>query len=69
MDITSLSLMLAVLLAWSLVTVALDTGGFKVRRHHPRHQSSGLASDKALTSLGNTSRAGAFCSRLPCLVV
>jgi len=37
MDITSLSLILAVLFGLWLVTVALATGTFKVRRHHPRH--------------------------------
>lgn len=33
-----LSLILAVLAAWWLVTVAVATGAFKVRRHHPHHQ-------------------------------
>ncbi|MFZ0897815.1 MAG: hypothetical protein WBP65_24715 [Candidatus Sulfotelmatobacter sp.] len=37
MDMTSLSLILAVLFAWWLVTVALATGAFKVRRHHLHH--------------------------------
>jgi uncharacterized MAPEG superfamily protein len=31
------SVIIAVLAAWWLGTVALATGGFKVRRHHPRH--------------------------------
>jgi heme/copper-type cytochrome/quinol oxidase subunit 2 len=33
----TLSLIIAVLVAWWLVTVALATGAFKVRRHRPRH--------------------------------
>ena len=33
----TLSLIIAVLAAWWLVTVALATGAFKVRRHHPHH--------------------------------
>ena len=33
----TLSLTIAVLAAWWLVTVALATGVFKVRRHHPQH--------------------------------
>jgi hypothetical protein len=36
MDIASLSLILAVLFGWWLVTVAL-AGAFRVRRHHPHH--------------------------------
>lgn len=36
-DITSLPLILAILFGWWLATVALATGVFKVRRHHPRH--------------------------------
>ncbi len=31
------SLVIAILVAWWLVTVALATGAFKVRRHHPQH--------------------------------
>ena len=32
----TLSLVIAVLAAWWLVTVALATGAFKVRRQHPQ---------------------------------
>jgi len=37
MDITSLSLILAVLFGCWLVTVALATGPFKVGRYHSHH--------------------------------
>ncbi len=37
MDITSLSLILAVLVGWWLFTVAIATGAFKIRRHHSHH--------------------------------
>ena len=33
----ALSLIIAVLVGWWLVTFALTTGTFKVRRHHPHH--------------------------------
>ncbi len=36
MEISSLSLLLAVLFGWWLVTVALATDSFKVTRHRPR---------------------------------
>jgi len=39
MDISSSSLILAVLFGWWLVTVALATGAFRVRRHHSHHHN------------------------------
>ena len=41
MGITSLSLILALVFGWWLVTVGLTTGAFKPRRHHPRHHDEG----------------------------
>ena len=37
----TLSLTIAVLGAWWLVTVALATGVFKVRKHHHHHEDGG----------------------------
>lgn len=42
MDISFWSLILAVLVGWWLFTVALATGAFRVKRHHPhRHDEEG----------------------------
>ena len=40
MDMTSLSLILAVLFGGWLVTVALATGAFKVGRYHSHHHDN-----------------------------